>query len=180
MKVQLYLFCAIGILCSSCISYALREATHGEDWDIKENICVPDSFAIQFGKCSETNVDFVYHFTIDYISKDTSFIGKVKLNSFSLTLKKDDKPVSYQSIDMSFYSWNRTCQSDYNLQIDSLPFVLNINEQKSPYVSFRCKYDLQARKIRKLYVSYDIEIGNKRIIKRNVEYRRKWFIGLPH
>lgn|SRR5574344_521266 len=173
-----YILCSLlALFCSSCISYGLRNETTNEEWDTKDTICAPDSIMLRFGIDGSGNL--IYEFYI-YCYDNEPFNRRIKLNSISVILEKNKKTLIPQTIERAYFSGDTIPVVYWTSKIDSLPFIWNNIVGKEKIVTFRIEYDIPAKSIRRFCVNYDIEIGNKRIIKNQVYYKRKWFIGLPH
>ncbi len=176
-KRNLFLFCLIGVLCNSCITSDLRNVNTDMEWDFKEILTVPDSVSLQFGR-DYNGGKMSYKFSIDP-DKDSLFTGIIKLNSFSITLEKGGTPISYQTVQYMYYG--DTILNDYRIEkINTLPFMWHMKDKKEPYFTIYIEYNISERKIKQMFVNYDIEIGNKRIVRTEIEYKKKWFIDLPH
>jgi hypothetical protein len=147
-------------------------------WDFKEILTVPDSVSVQFGLGYYNGSKMSYEFSIDPYH-DSLFTGTITLNSFSISLEKEGNPISYQTLEHRYYG--DTILNDYRIEkIDNLPFIWHIKDKKEPFFTFYIKYNISTKKMKKLFVSYDIEIGDKRIIRDRVEYEKTHFIAIPH
>lgn len=159
------------ILLNSCDYNSTRPLlnSNGDNYDVFENnINVPEPVSLEFGLSSWPSVHqgldscllFQYSFCFP-----CSLLPTIRLNSFSFTIDKDTIPfILYYRID-----------GDRVEFIEKLPILFdNTVKKKLHNVPFEIvaesneKYD----NIEGVFVSYDIEVGTKRYVKR-IEYKSK-------
>lgn len=91
----------------------------------------------------------------------------IKLNSFSFTQEKNK-----DTIPMKLYY-----ESAYivPISIDSLPIIIEIDSVNRKHLGFRIVSECNEtyNETKKIYINYDIEIGNERIVRKNIEYKRR-------
>ena len=140
-------------------------------------LTMSDLFTKSDGFWSSSDVDIQDYLDFGVTStgvmsdKDTGYVGYgfyikgdslVKLNSFAFTKKpnKDTIPCSF------IY---QTYSPEEIRDISSLPFIIK-KQRKSLYIKVKSKQPYETT--RNIYISYDIEVGGKHIIKKNVKYKR--------
>jgi hypothetical protein len=102
-------------------------------------------------------------------------VSTVKLNSFTFTQKEDKDTIPY-----ILYCKGLNIDSGKNINgwyisdIDSLPFYMNEKEKQQfrGVVSIIIECSEAYININKIYISYDIELDNERIVKKNIRYKR--------
>jgi len=142
-------------------------------------------FSSSFGVYEPSQTMFVYQFYID----DT-VLPDVTLHSFLLTNKKGDA-IPYvicmkYSVNLVKDRYMVKTSDIITNRIDDLKLPLAVSlEKDSIFIQNRgnprkleilVKIPDEFKKMRKIYVSYDIEVGNKRFIKNKILYKRKLVI----
>jgi len=168
--------------CQTCdIRYDLGNAN--KDFTDIEDFSNEKLYGIRFGV--ETGKD-VYKYINDSLnprlqyqfSISTPSMPLVKLHSFSFTREKDGDTIPYKL----HYKTNLQYKKDSTYvpytEIASLPFSIDtslIGKRNTLKIIAECSQSYYETK-KKIYISYDIEVGDERIIKKNIEYKRRWQI----
>lgn len=165
-------------VCVSCRVNMIKELVNDENisWDIDDNSKTIYPIALEFGLGDDEDICKYSNDSLHSRLKYSFFmpcpvLPVVKFNSFTFTREKDK-----DTIPCIFYY--RT-DGRKVVMIDSLPAVFtNDIKKEMKIMSFQIFVEAEQsfHETEKVYISYDIEVGDKRIIKKNIRYRRKLYI----
>jgi hypothetical protein len=175
LKVIINILFYTSLLClSSCRADIRKDLVNKEsvNWDIDDSSREYYPISLKFGLVSD---DDIRKYTNDSLHTRLKYsflmpcreLPVVKLNSFSFTKDNDTIPCSF---------YYRTDGRKVNI-IDSLPAIFTNDVKRnitnrSFEIFAECSQSYYETKT--VFINYDIEVGDKRIIK-SIQYRRKWF-----
>lgn len=158
--------------CLTCdILYDLGNKARDYDYNNAEDTsrCCLLEFKIATTQRDFYSTDTLYPRLLYEFEVHTSSFPAIKLNSFSFSRKKDGvEPIPYRAY-MYSYQLHTYTPLDIPYAIpDSLhgesgSIVIVIESSESYYQT------------KKLYVNYDIEVGDLYIVKKNIKYRRRLY-----
>ena len=157
-------------------------------------------YALEFGVGGS---DDVYKYTSDSLHTRFKYEFKIstpkcpliKLNSFSFTRKIDKDTIPFKLYFKYYFKYNNydkipmdsllflkdsipyAPQKEYRgivFPIDNLPFLVDkilIGKKGAPTIIAECSESYY--NTNEIYISYDIEIGNEHIIRKNIKYSRQ-------
>ncbi|MEI6347968.1 MAG: hypothetical protein WCP69_08490 [Bacteroidota bacterium] len=161
----------IFIFSSCCAVYLQLENKDRFNVDVNKLRDTNRNYSLNFGLGDSEDL---YHYSSDSLNTRFKYELKIvspklpfiKLNSLIFTNKKDRDTIPF----ILYF------RSDYNskaILIDSLPFCNSDSLQGKPSI-FRiiAESSESYHRTKKIYISFDIEVGKERIARKNIEYKR--------
>jgi len=113
---------------------------------------------------SKDSLDSRFKYQFEIVSPNLPII---KLNNFILTRNNKRDTIPFILYYISDYKSKATL-------IDTMPFCNDSLQGKRDVFKIIVESSESYHQTKKVYISYDIEIGKERIVRKNIEYRRRW------